>query len=680
MNSIPASPLAGESALDLVQPKLLAAVIALALCLGMATPLAAQTMNDGPDGAGTADETAAELEDLVVTASLEAIPLVDAPSYITIITREDIEARQVKYVGDLMRDVPGFNVNQSGGVGTQTQVRVRGAEANQLLVLIDGIRANDPANSDEFQWQYALTSDIERIEIVRGPQSAIWGSDAVAGVVNIIRRTGVEQRRISGRAELGSFDTVDVAADAGWTVGDVRLRGGVAYYDTDGINIARTGDEDDGAENTTANLGLEWDLTEAWSLFASGQFVDATSEFDDTDFFVTGLPTDTDRVTENEQTYWLAEARWAPTDSIWSGNVGANYTDTDTQNFSDGVFNTSTAAEVLEFRARASAEIAGRRAGTSHRFTVATDHRETDFSQRGTATDFGDPNQDQSMDVTGLAAEYLGRPFAGLSWTASIRYDDNSEFDDITTWRVGFSQEVDPGVRVRGSIGTGSKTPTFTERFGFFPGTFIGNPDLVPEESRGWEFGLDWDLLGDRLTLGGTYFFTTLENEIDGFVFDPETFAFTADNKDSDSERRGFELLLESRPMSGLVISANYTYVDATEDDADGNDQREVRRPRHMGSINADYRFANDRAGVNLNINYTGDQLDTFFDPATFIGENVTLDSYTVVDLAGSWRLTDSLELVARVANLFDEDYEEVLGYSRPGVAYYGGLRGRFDF
>jgi vitamin B12 transporter len=625
------------------------------------------------------DERPAALDDLVVSASLEPVARNEVVSSVTVITREDIEARQVKYVGDLLRDVPGFNVSQSGGVGTQTQVRVRGAEANQLLVLVDGIRANDPASSDEFQWQFALTSDIERIEIVRGPQSAIWGSDAVAGVVNIIRRKGAGDRRVSGRAEVGSFDTVDLAVDGAWSSDGLRLFGGVSYTDTEGINIARVGDEKDSAENTTANLGAEWALGEAWTLAALGQFVDATSDFDDTDFLVTGLPADTDRVTENEQTYLQAEARFAPTDSIWSGNVQANFSDTDTLNRYDGVFNSSTAAEVIELRARGSAAWAGQR-GVSHRVTLAADHRGTDFTQRGTATDFGDPNQDQSMDVTGVAAEYLGQPIEGLTWTLSGRYDDNSEFDDIATWRAGLSHAVQDGVRVRLSYGTGSKTPTFTERFGFFPDFFIGNPDLVPEESRGWEFGGEWDALGARLTVGGAYYRTKLKDEIDGFVFEPLLRAFTAANKDSDSERKGFELFLNSRPLDGVLVTASYTYTDATEDDAEGVAVREVRRPRHMASVNVDWRFAQDRAGLNLNVNYTGKQFDRFFDPATFISETVTLSSYTVVDLAGSWRLTDSLELVGRVANLFDEDYEEVLGYSRPGVAFYGGLRGRFDF
>ena len=643
-------------------------------------PAWAQTPEDNVSAAG---ERPAALDDLVVTASLEPVARNEVVSSVTVITRADIEARQVKYVGDLLRDVPGFNVSQSGGVGTQTQVRVRGAEANQLLVLVDGIRANDPANSDEFQWQFALTSDIERIEIVRGPQSAIWGSDAMAGVVNIIRRKGAEERRVSGRAEVGSFDTVDLAVDGAWSNGGLRLFGGVSRYDTDGINIARVGDEKDGAENTTASLGAEWALGDAWTLAALGQFVDATSDFDDTDFFVTGLPVDTDRVTENEQTYLQAEARFAPADSIWSGNLQANFSDTDTLNLYDGVFNSSTAAEVIELRARGSAAWSGQR-GVSHRITLAADHRGTDFTQRGIATDFGDPNQDQSMDVTGVAAEYLGQPIEGLTWTLSGRFDSNSEFDDIATWRAGLSHEVDEGVRVRLSYGTGSKTPTFTERFGFFPDFFIGNPDLVPEESRGWEVGGEWDVpwggFGDQLTVGGAYYRTKLKDEIDGFVFDPDTFAFTAANKDSDSERKGFELFLNSRPVDGVLVTASYTYTDATEDDADGVAAREVRRPRHMAGVNVDWRFAQDRAGLNLNVNYTGKQFDRFFDPETFVSETVTLSSYTVVDLAGSWRLTESLELVGRVANLFDEDYEEVLGYSRPGVAVYGGIRGRFDF
>ena len=626
------------------------------------------------------EEEPLELDEIIVTAALEPLSIRDVAASLTIITREEIEQRQVRFVADLLRDVPGFSVSQSGGPGTQTQVRVRGSEANHILVLVDGIRANDAASSDEFQWQYALTSDVERIEIVRGPQSSIWGSDAVAGVVNIIRKKGVHERHITGRAEAGSFSTRDLAADGAWQTGGLKMRGGVSRYETDGTNISRLGPERDGAENTTADIGLEYAFTPAFKLLLSGQHVDASSDFDEIDFFVTGLPVDADRVTEAEQNYWRGEARFKPVESAWSGNASINYSDSDNQNFADGQWSSSTAAETLEFRARASVLLDGKDAAQRHRLTVALDHRNTDFSQRGVPAFFGDPNQDQSFDVTGVAGEYVGRMFEDFTWTLSGRHDDNSDFDDINTWQIAASHRIDDRFRVRGSYGTGSKTPTFTERYGFFEDFFIGNPDLKPETSRGWEFGLDSQWLGQRLNLGFAYFDMELEDEIDGFVFDFDSGLFTAANKDTPSDRKGFELVLDASPLDGLTLSAAYTYIDATQTGFDGRPVREVRRPRHMGSLAANYRFARDRANVNLNVNYTGEQLDVFFDPVTFLAEQVQFDSYTVVDLAGSWHLTDSLELVGRISNVLDEDYEEVLGFARPGRAFYGGIRGRFGF
>lgn len=651
---------------------------ALLLC-ALAGPTPAQdatATNEGNDA-----EAPAQMAPLLVTAALEPLATRDVASSVTVISREQIEQKQVKYLADLLRDVPGFSVSQAGGPGTQTQVRVRGAEANHLLVLIDGVRANDPASADEFQYQYALTANIERIEIIRGPQSSIWGSDAVAGVINIIRRKDVDAAQLNARAELGSFSTADLAVDGGWrSAGGLQLRGGLSRYETDGINISRAGRERDGAENTTADLGLEYAFNEAMSLALAGQFVDAVSDFDEIDFIVTGLPKDADRVTEAQRRYLRGEFRWAPPGGPWSGSASLNYTDTDNLNLADGAFSSSTAAEIFDARLRASVGWPGKDDGQEHRLTLAMDLVETDFAQRGIASPFGDPNQDQSYDQTSFAAEYLGRLFEGFSWSLSGRHNDFSDFDNIGTWQLGASHQVDEGVRVRGSYGTGIKVPTFTERYGFFEDFFIGNPDLRPEQSRGWEVGVDLGPRNQRWLVQLSYFDQVLTDEIDGFVFDPVSFVFTAANKDTDSDRKGFELALDLRPLDGLSLGASYTYTDATETDFAGMPVRELRRPRHMGGLSANYRFAADRANLNLNINYTGAQLDVFFDPVTFLGETVTLDSYTVADLAGSWRLTPSMELVARVSNLTDEDYEEILGFARPGRAVYAGLRGRFAF
>lgn len=646
---------------------------AFALSVAGTACVQAQPSETATDDAGT------DLGHMVVTAALTPVSVNDVAASVTVITAEQIRQKQARYLSDLLRDVPGFAVSQSGGPGGQTQVRVRGAEANQLLVLIDGVRANDPAGSDEFQFAYALTDDIERVEIVRGPQSATWGSDAVGAVINIIRRKDQAGAWLQGRAEGGSFGTTDLSARGGFGAGIARINGGVAYYDTDGTNISRSGDEDDGTENTTADLGIDFDFGPAMDLGFSGRFVDAKTDFDDTDFISTGLPIDGDQYTDAERTYLSGEAQFNPSRSRWSGSAFAGYTKTDNQNFAYGAWDSSTGAEVMEARFRASTLLGDLDAVQRHRLTAGLDWIGSDFHQRGIDYGYGNPNHDQSTDQVGYQAEYIGHLFEGFNWTASARYDDFSDWDSITTWKVAASHQVSDIVRVRGSVGTGFKAPTFTERFGFYADTFIGNPDLVPEESAGWEVGLAAEWLNGDLGFDVAYFSQVLENEIDGFVFDPDTFLYTAANRDTDSDRKGFELVFDATPFDSLTIGASYTYLDATEDTAGGT-TREVRRPRHSASVNVNWGFFQDRGNLNLNVNYTGEQFDVFYDPVTYVSSQVKLDDYIVADLAASWRLTDSLELIGRVDNLADESYEEVLGYVRPGRAWYGGLRGRFDF
>ncbi|MGD9021053.1 MAG: TonB-dependent receptor, partial [Lysobacterales bacterium] len=448
-------------------------------------------------------EEALELDELVVTAALQPITVRDVASSITIITREEIEQRQAKYLSDLLRDVPGFAVSQAGGAGSQTQVRVRGAEANHLLVLMDGVRANDPATSDEFQYQFALTSDIERIEIIRGPQSATWGSDAVAGVINIIRRKDIPGHYISGNVEAGAFDTLSAGIEAGYAGDLFRFSGGVSYLDTDGTNLSRQGNEKDGTENTTGHLALEFDAGEAFSFRFSGQVVDASNAYDDIDYFVTGLPMDADQVTETRQDFLAGELRYAPLQNPFSGSFSINRMNSDNDNFGDGDWTGSTAAETLELRLRGGVPFGKQE---SNRISFALDSKDVDFSQRGAASFYGDPNQDQSYDSSGYALEYVGKPVDGFTWTASGRRDVYSDFDDATTWQLAASYQLSNQTRLRGSVGTGSKVPTFTERYGYYADYFIGNPDLKPESSKGWELGFDSLLSDGRYQLQLAYF------------------------------------------------------------------------------------------------------------------------------------------------------------------------------
>ncbi len=237
---------------------------------------------------------------------------------------------------------------------------------------------------------------------------------------------------------------------------------------------------------------------------------------------------------------------------------------------------------------------------------------------------------------TAMPLEYVGKPVTGFTWTASLRLDDYSDFDNATTWQLAASYQLSPALRLRGSAGTGSKAPTFTERYGYFEDYFIGNPDLKPESSKGWEIGLDSRWASDRYQFQLTYFDQDLQDEIDGFVFDPDTFLFTAQNKDSDSSRKGIETVLDTRLGKSFTLIATYTYTDAREKDALGRAVIEVRRPRHLASLSADYYFAGNRGNLNLNLNYSGSQQDNFFSPVTYVTERVEIDAYTVVNLAGS--------------------------------------------
>jgi vitamin B12 transporter len=622
-------------------------------------------------------EDAFELEDIVVTAGLQPISITDVASSITVISREEIEQKQVLYLSELLRDVPGFAVSQAGGAGSQTQVRVRGAEANHLLVLIDGVRANDPSANDEFQYQFALTSNIERIEIIRGPQSATWGSDAVAGVINIIRKKTVDSHFLSGNVEAGSFDTFSGGMEGGYSGDALDINAAVSFLDTGGTNISRNGGEKDGAENITGNMSLQYDASDAIRLRLSANLLDASSEYDDIDYFVTGLPVDADRLTETQQSFLSGTLNYEPPQSHWSANLSVNWMDSDNDNFSDGNWTSATAAETLEFRIRGGVSLGDKH---NHRVGFALEREEVDFSQRGQASLYGDPNQDQSYQASGYALEYVGKPMAGFTWTASARLDDYSDFDDARTWQLAASYQISAAHRLRGSVGTGSKTPTFTERYGFFEDLFLGNPDLKPESSRGWEIGLESNWSDNRHQLQLAYFDQNLQDEIDGFVFDPDTFLFTARNKDTDSKRRGIETIFDTRLGKALTLAASYTYTDATEKNGAGQSVEEVRRPKHMGGITANYRFADEKGNLNLNLQYNGSQQDIFFSPQTYTSEFIKLDAYTLLNLAASWKLTQSLELTGRVSNLLDEDYEEVLGFARPGRGVYAGLRGRFGF
>jgi vitamin B12 transporter len=622
-----------------------------------------------PAHAQSEDEYNSPMDQIIVTGARAPLTISEVGSATTIIGREEIERRQARYLTDLLRTVPGFSISHSGVVGSQTQVRVRGSEANHVLVLIDGIRANDPATGDEFRWEHLTTGNIERVEIVRGAQSSLWGSDAVAAVVHVITRG--EGDNLNAYAEGGSNSTLNAGAN-GRTGGDRwSLSGGLEFLDTDGENISRTGDERDGSDVTTASASVTFDATDALRLDAGLRYVDAYSQFDPVDFFVTGLPTDGDVATESDNLYANLGGSLETLDGKVVHRLGLRYFDSEHRNLTDGTEGSSAASDRTTLAYQSDIAIG------ENRLVLALEREETEFRQRGEAV-FGDPNQDQEIDTTSVIADFHALAGERFTWLLSGRYDDNSDFDSIVTGRLAMSYHLSGNTTLRSSIGKGQKNPTFTERFGFFPGQFVGNPDLKPEKSMSYDIGIDQQMLDGALLLQATVFHQDLQDEINGFVFDPVTFLATAENLDGDSERTGIELAGRWNLSERFGIAGSYTYTDSHEPSPDGGDVRELRRPRHAGSLSLDFRSTNEKWESSLSADYGGTRNDIFFPPFPDPSEIVTLDSYWLVDLAVQYRMTPAVTLFARGTNLLDEEYEQVYGYRTLGRAGYVGVRTNF--
>lgn len=623
---------------------------------------------------------------IVVTASRIPIPLVAAGSSVSVIDRRQIDAREALFATDLLADVPGVAISRSGGIGSQAQLRMRGAEANQVLVLIDGIEANDPAGNDEFAFQNLTTWDVERIEVVRGPQSALWGSDALAGVVNVITRPPTDHFSAHGFAEGGSFDTWSGGARVSGKLLGASTGLSVSRVDSDGINNSRTGNERDGYDNTTATLSLAGQPAEALTLDFLGRYSDTSKAYDATDFMVTGLPADSTDVTDVKLGYFRAGGRLVQRDGQWTQRLQTTWTTTDTHDHNEFGSNGATAADrygvYYQTTWRFSPPVPGAEGNHGNAITFAVDHEREDFRQRGTATPFGDPNQDQRMDTSGVAMELLLEPLERLSLSLSGRYDHNSEFDSVGTVRAtGSWTMTDTGTRLHASVGTGQKSPTFIERFGFYPDQFAGNPDLKPEKSTAWEAGFEQQVLpqrfGDRFSFGATYFHADLEDEINGYVFDPGLGMATAENLDGTSRRHGVEVTVAARLTDNMKLAGGYTYTDASQPDPlTGRQIREIRRPRHAASLDLDWHFLDGRAELNANLNYTGQQDDYFFEVTPpYATETVSLDRYYLLSIAATWRLADHLRVYGRLQNALNEDYENLYGYNTPRRNAYAGVR-----
>ncbi|MGD2114307.1 MAG: TonB-dependent receptor [Acidobacteriota bacterium] len=591
------------------------------------------------------DETPADLrleEEIVVTADRIPEPAQEAGSSVTVLDREEIERRQVTTVLELLRTVPGLEASQTGGPGRTASVFLRGASSGHTLVLLDGVRLNSPAVGS-FDFADLTLDNVERIEILRGPQSVLYGSEAIGGVVSITTRAGGEGFAADAATEAGSLGLTAVR-------GSVRGGGDRFAYsvtaarrEMDGVSTAserRGNTEDDPWENTTVSGRLGATFLGDGRATLTARRVDSETGLDGFTFGV-GPTDDPNYVQTRELTQTSVELS-KPITPSWRQELTVGTVEEDLV-----AEDPDTPFHNFEVRTRVS-EVSTRsdlRLGSSNRLLAGATFERREAENPGAF--------DETIDLSSVFTNHRWSWRDRLFLTAGLRHDDYSDFGAETTYRTTASLRFPGrGTRLHGSFGTGFRVPTFNELF--FPQA--GNPDLEPESSEGWDLGVERFFLDGRLRLDLTGF----GNELDELIlFDSTTFTF---QNVARAESRGVELTAEADPAPGWSLAAAYTWNE-TEDRATGEPL--ARRPEHRGSLQVTTR-PTGRLRLSATVLAVADRIDS---------DGAPMDDYERLDLAGELRLGEHVRPYARVDNLLDEDYEEVNGFTTPGRTFVVGLR-----
>ncbi|NHK26482.1 TonB-dependent receptor [Parvularcula flava] len=559
-------------------------------------------------------------------------------SSVAIITDEILS--QYAFVVDALARAPGVTVNQNGGYGGAASVRIRGAGSEQTLVLIDGVAVNDPsAPGGGYDFARLDSDQIARIEILKGPQSTLWGTDAIGGVVNIITKRPEEGLGATLFGEAGSFNTLrGGAAVAGANeAGDFRLS--ATRTDTDGISKADENNgntEDDGYEATTwaARGGLN--LPASARLDAMLLYTDAETEFDSFVFGAEGNVGDGDETTETEEFSGNIALNVPLFDGRLENQLVAGFADIERVNFASGVESFSAQGERSLLR---------------YQGTLAIDAKST--------LAFGAEQEETSADgdettITGLFALYELKPVESLTLTAGLRNDDHDRFGSKTTGRAAVAWSPRETMTVRASWGQGFKAPTLFQTTFLCCGLTEPASDLAPETSEGVDLGVDLRTPDGRGTASISVFAQDTENLI--------TFNIGRYENIAEATSQGIELSGEYKLTGWLTLGGTYAYIEAE----DGDENELIRVPNYTATLRATF----DPGGPfssSIDLRHTGKQMDS----------TGPVDGWTRVDLNGSYDLSETLELYGRVENLFDADYQQLLGYGTPGLSGSAGIRVR---
>jgi vitamin B12 transporter len=605
------------------------------------------------------------MEEMIVSSSRIEMPLRQIGTSVSVINGEEIQLRGYNSLADVLRTQPGIAVSNSGGLGKNTSLRIRGEEGFRTLMMIDGVDISDPSGPQVGPRleNFIASNDIEKVEVLRGSQGFIYGADA-GGVINVFTKTGEGELGGSVGLEAGRYGTqqIDANVSAGNDSGDFFIA--VTDLESDGFN-ARSSDnispDDDGAENTTIHAKLGWNATEDLRVQLVVRDIDAEAEFDNCFGGAPLFNSTNDCTSETKQT----TAKLSGTYDIGSFSHYLGYAETDItrDNFSDGAFSNGSEGEINR------AEYMG----TYRLNDTTTVVAGVDLEEEIVSSNFG---LDVDREQLGVYVEFNGEIASNWFVSAGIRNDDNDDFGSYTSGRLSsaYVMDFDDGssIKYRASYGTGFRAPSLFEIDYNSTGTGVTN-NLSEETSSGYDLGVEY-YAANGLRLELVYFNQEVEDAIEyQYLGDPVTFAAIIDGYvqlEGTSESEGIELALEYPITKDVAILGNLTHNE-TEDP---NGDTRIRRPELVGNIGLKVSALDKDLNIIVNYRVSRDAVDRDFST----GGTINLDDYAVFDVSANYIINEMITVFGRVENALDEDYQEVTGFNTAGSAAYAGVRFNF--
>ena len=601
---------------------------------------------------------------IVVTANGAASNIDRVGQSITLLDTRAIALRQLPAVADLLATTPGISLTRNGGAGQTTAIRIRGAEDAQTLVLIDGVRVNDPgAPAGAFDFATLLTANIAQIEILRGPNSVPWGSQAIGGVVNIVTSAPTETFSATLRGEVGSHDRRQLIGRISGRSGIVSASFGAGWLRDDGISAYVDGRECDGTRQAGGDARIDVALSDTLALDLRARYADSRTDAD-------GYPppfysfSDTPDISKTREYSGIAGLTANLFENRLKNRISYSQSRINRDNFPTPdaeIASFSARGRVTRFEYRGDADLT-----RQLRFVFGAEHERSRFS---------DTLSRYAASVTGGYVQAIVTPLTPLTLTAGLRLDDHQNYGRKTTRSANAAMRLGSGTIVRASYGEGFKAPTLYQLFSDY-----GNSALVPETSRSYEAGVEQALIDRRLRFGVTFFRRRTTNQIDFFscyginaAINLKCIGHAFDgyyDNIAKSRARGIETWLELHPSEALSVTANYTWVDSRNA---VTNLALLRRPHHVINAAIDWE-ARPWLRLGADVRSVSDSFDSDF--RTF--SRASLDGYTLVGLRASAPLGNGFELYGRVENLFDTRYTMVSGYGTPGRNAHLGVRASF--